>query len=1283
MKSTEPLSGRREGTLRHGAALILVLVFLALLSVLVVTFFSSVQSEVGSARTYVSTVTVKQLADNATNIVMGQILDGTQSFSIPGDTTSRRLTWASQPGLIRTYGDDGNPARTFKLYSSANMVEAAGSDYIPVKELTHEVPDNWPSAPALFVDLNKPVLVADVQGGIAVGKGTYSANYPIIDPLAMLNHGVEGFSIQSAPGFPSASWNPDPAYDPTQSGDTTSTANPAPMPVRWLYVLKDGTITAPDDGGTKTATWTATTGHLQPSKTNPIVGRIAFWTDDETCKLNVNTASEGIFWDRAWANSSNASSPYAETQLNTNVPVRGEFYRYPGHPAMTCLSPVFGGLIPSWNPPTPLGDNLSSSDYTNYYKPYYDLVPRVNAGGSMGGTVTTWQATTGAISPDANRLYASLDELMFAAPDGTDPAMSSLPSARTANPNITKTVLERAKFFLTTYNRAPEVNAFGRPRICLWPLQQPNDPSGIRPRNARDEMIAFCSTIHGQPYYFQRYSIYQGAINNDGKFRQTPPPSSQHPSLDWLSVARNQQLYAYLQNLTDTPVPGWGKKLTDKYPAGIVRDQILTEMVDLIRSGVNTYAIDPALTPKYYFAPSRSNGAAPGETSVVPLVLSNGTKGTGRFPTVTEAALVFYATDKDDKGNATAMRCALVLQPYTPMAGMWTYSPLVHYKITGLDQFTINGASAVFRPELHNLVTSRCGYGSGSNHSEAFTGLFASFRRWASAGGDQNKVVPEVVAAGMDPEVNYCLVSDKIPIDVTANKGKFAFIGGTITVEIYGGYGTNPTPAGDMLVQSISMNFPSADAWPQPLYDDTYHDFNVRLDGSYGHIFYTTHTIINPTTGASTTVPIDTVRSVQVDPLGPTKGDLRMVTGKPIVPANYYAPFPGSNSPSAPGYFDPNAMVVFSMRNGSSAATGASIYANLFTGTGSSPGSPIAARGLKGALLSNGLLGDFDNGAYTRQDGAYCNKPDDYFGSDGSGDQYGSQIVSPNRQVCSAVMFGSLPTGVFSNQPWQTLLFCPNPAAGPDVPSSSTRHPGFQTIHDHVFLDFFTMPVVEPYAISEPCSTAGKVNLNYQIAPFTYITRSTALRGVLKSTRVMAIPTSATNYKSGAGAAAFRLAINRDETLKGFEQRFATASPSGIYNGNAGAFRSASEICDMFLVPSNSTFAAMRSYWQNYALTGDNAREFPYSHIYQRVTTKSNVFTIHMCVQVLKKNSSTDPTQWVEGKDTVSAEFRGSSMIERYVDPSDPRLPDFATVPSSTLDSYYRFRVLSTKRFAP
>src|SRR5690606_12660623 len=101
-------------------------------------------------------------------------------------------------------------------------------------------------------------------------------------------------------------------------------------------------------------------------------------------------------------------------------------------------------------------------------------------------------------------------------------------------------------------------------------------------------------------------------------------------------------------------------------------------------------------------------------------------------------------------------------------------------------------------------------------------------------------------------------------------------------------------------------------------------------------------------------------------------------------------------------------------------------------------------------------------------------------------------------------------------KPWTTMLFCKNPLGGSNHPGfgSPSSGPPYSSPPDHVFLDLFTMPIVEPFAISEPFSTAGKVNMNYQIVPFTYLTRSTGLRAVLKSTRMMAIPTADANrYK--------------------------------------------------------------------------------------------------------------------------------------------------------------------------
>jgi uncharacterized protein (TIGR02600 family) len=239
------------------------------------------------------------------------------------------------------------------------------------------------------------------------------------------------------------------------------------------------------------------------------------------------------------------------------------------------------------------------------------------------------------------------------------------------------------------------------------------------------------------------------------------------------------------------------------------------------------------------------------------------------------------------------------------------------------------------------------------------------------------------------------------------------------------------------------------------------------------------------------------------------------------------------------------------------------------------------------------------------------------------------------------------------------------------------------------------MPIVEPYAISEPFSTAGKVNMNYQIVPFTYLTRDTAVRAVLKSTNIMAIPTSAAiTYKNTANSPPdFRYTIDPDETngtLKGFQNRFATGD----------IFRSASEICDIYLVPKylvnttnlaplGPTYDSMSSWWNSFQLTGDNVREQPYGHIYPRLTTKSNTYTVHVQAQTISKVSSTPANQFVDGKDQVTGEFRGAFLIERYLDPnSDSLVKADGKTPTTELDpdgmvGPYKFRVISTKKFAP
>jgi hypothetical protein len=68
---------------------------------------------------------------------------------------------------------------------------------------------------------------------------------------------------------------------------------------------------------------------------------------------------------------------------------------------------------------------------------------------------------------------------------------------------------------------------------------------------------------------------------------------------------------------------------------------------------------------------------------------------------------------------------------------------------------------------------------------------------------------------------------------------------------------------------------------------------------------------------------------------------------------------------------------------------------------------------------------------------------------------------------------------------------------------------------------------------------------------------------------------------------------------------------------------------------------------------------------------------------LLKQPLNSTAGQWDETKGNVQAEFRGSRQIERYVEPRDAALPDFATNPTAKLSDYYRFRLLNDRRFSP
>jgi len=481
-----------------------------------------------------------------------------------------------------------------------------------------------------------------------------------------------------------------------------------------------------------------------------------------------------------------------------------------------------------------------------------------------------------------------------------------------------------------------------------------------------------------------------------------------------------------------------------------------------------------------------------------------------------------------------------------------------------------------------------------------------------------------------------------------------------------------------------------------------------------------TNSVTNSVTGVSAS-SLEVVRSLE-----PVSSDLRLLAVMTNVPTGYFKTCLNYNTLN---------WMSHSLTAGTASATrpfygakyGDLIPGNLGNPTYDTPN--ISTRGT-GETNQYGKPGDFDTGVSWYISGPWINKPDEgdqgnltnglspYFSissSDQLNEPLTSTLFSANRQLPSPGMLGSLPTGSQSGNPWQTLLFCPNPAAvqaTSDVLSASV-HPGFASPRDHLLMDLFWIPMVEPYAISDSFSTAGKVNLNTQIIPFTNITRETGLEGVLKSVKITALP------GGGAPTAPVWSHMKSDSTMPGVDNNFrydldmdATLAEIRKRFANFGAYMSASEICEVLLIPKSKTTAnhwesnpvqysggngttVIPSFWQKNKWTGDNLREQPYTVIYPRITTKSNVYTVHYMVQTLKKVPGSTASGWDETKDKVVGELRGSATLERFIDPNDPAFnlpknnftqavagsPNLSNVP--TLDKFYKFRVIATHDFRP
>ncbi len=1315
---------------RRGVALLIVLASIVLLTLLVVAFLSNVGTELKSSKVYANGSSVKLLAQSTVNLVQAVINDATHDGT---------LCWVSQPGMIRTFDNtgmnSGTHTRYYKLYSDDTMV---GSGLF--SSTTSAPPADWYSRQGVYVDLNQPVTI----------NGT--RRYPIVDgdsndlldytpsasigatkalkPLSTVTSlpQVAGFWIKGAPLQP-------------------STVNQAPMPVKWLYVLRDGSMVTPDSNLTGGATtFNNTPVSLRPDNVQrQIVGRMAFWTDDESCKVNVNTAAEGACLDSnskltsaVWDTPRFRTSDY--DSLTLKQPVQNEFQRYAGHPSTVSLSAVFGNII----------DDAANPSGLTFPENIFALTPRITQGGSKHGTISLTTLTT-PLSLRTDRLYDTVDEFMFQNNRSLNSALLSGSSV------LDQATIEKAKFFLTASSHAPDVNLFNQPRISMWPVSAVG--TTLPSRSPKDQLIAFCSTVGGFGYYFQRQYPNVSYVDSNNVASDLPGVTSTDGTATGLG--HNRQLLEYLRYLTSQQIPGFGGSLAGKYNSGdtvsgssVVSgtkeiDQILTEVFDYIRC---TNLTDQSLAtsagnPVTMYAPTILPAAVypnvnVGAGQALPIMdMSNGTRGFGRFPTLQQIALIFYASKDDGKNppSASQIKCLIVPQLFDPAMGYPISAPYYLIKISGLTSFLWDRSDSTSQMYTTDSFTLP-GPGTEPMNLMQTCGGVVGWRRFVHGATESSTIWKPLFSSGYPNNPSNLSLTSAGPAGLGLTG--IHFRGGSLTVEIFqkkvdGTVGS--------LLQSIKFTIPDAPSvdgfpvpglaalpppnptqgWSLPSHQISWESWDARWqsaeskEGNPGEIISKN----------------DVIRSVVANP-----GDMRLIAARKIIDDSTANKFlqahprysvVGENMAHNLSLSNGNAEYHASMtlaKTGGRLVNGA-LY-SLFSATGytlnsgAEYGGPGWASYCSDVPTDSGVfvggtgavLGDWDNGVPSIKDGAYINKPDEgdtftssdrpYFENGYGAKASGQTFFSPNRMIPSPGMLGSLPTGVLANKPWQTLLFRPGPFNHPGLgsPVNTPVGPPYTTPPDSLMLDFFTMPVVEPYAISEPLATAGRVNMNYQIVPFTYLTRNTAILAALRGAQVIAVPNadvSIYKYDSGsvgspapAQSTPYRISADAIKTLTQFDARF----------NNNDVFRSPAEICSIDLVPSNYTGSIaspgsptwrtnLDAYWVAHRLTGDNTRERPYTNLYPLLTTRSNTFTVHFRVQTLKKVVSpiTNYAQWVESTDLTTGEYRGSQTIERYVDANNATdsngaaLPNFADPANytKTLAPYYKFRSVATRQFAP
>jgi len=199
--------------------------------------------------------------------------------------------------------------------------------------------------------------------------------------------------------------------------ETAGGSAPMTLPVRWVYIREDGSFDYAEEPDLT-------------NEDNPITGRFAYWADDESSKVNINTA---------WKRNKPGDSPSA---ANYNA-------FFPTHPSGVDMA----SLLVSADPTLTASDARLKADFL-----HASITPnhRYTDGNSSAG-----------------RFFNDLSEMR---------RLDHLPDS----PGGFARALSSARFQLTHYNHDPDTTFFNEPRFVLTTQEKyaPRNPDGTLMKDA-------------------------------------------------------------------------------------------------------------------------------------------------------------------------------------------------------------------------------------------------------------------------------------------------------------------------------------------------------------------------------------------------------------------------------------------------------------------------------------------------------------------------------------------------------------------------------------------------------------------------------------------------------------------------------------------------------------------------------------------------------------------------------------------------------------------------------